>query len=468
MSHVFNTVSQQPEVGGRELNDPKPSRHRVLIVGGGSIGERHLRCFLETGRAAVAMCEQNVERLAQLAVAYPLTGAYRDFTAIDLGAFDAVVICVYADLHVPYALRAIEAGAAVLVEKPLSTSLEGLDALEAAALHHQRPVAVAHVRRATRAGSRIKHAVASGRIGDVLALTWTLGYDHRLARPDYRSTYWSRRDQGGGVVLDVSSHSSNYIVWLLGPARSVMAVHDHLQIEETECEDTLAYILRFHRNPAVATVHCSAWQAHRSDLLSLHGTTGTLVYDGTTGRLGIAERGGPWDWIDGLNGAPHSRGQVDEPFVIQAANFLDAMEGKAPLLSPLADGVHTMAICSAVYQSGLRHAEVLLPLQHEPVTHSPRPGHRPTDDGARMAFSLPTSSGARRRRPCWAESVDAMKPPAPWFFSHRTSRPTLPEQYSVSTADGRRGERVPVPSPPEIHPHPFCMNYNSTTTPHER
>ncbi len=87
---------------------------------------------------------------------------------------------------------------------------------------------------------------------------------------------------------------------------------------------------------------------------------------------------------------------------------------------------------------------------------------------ARISPPMKPISGARRRRPCWAESVDAMKPPAPWFFSHRTSRPTLPEQYSVSTADGRRGERVPVPSPPEIHPHPFCMNYNSTTTPHER
>lgn len=337
-------------------------RHRVLIVGGGSIGERHLRCFLTTGRATVALCEQNPERVRQLAAIYPLTDTFTDFHAVDLAAFDAVVICVYADLHVPWAQRAIEAGAHVLIEKPLSNSPEGIAGLAHAAAQRGRVAAVAHVRRALRSSRLIRAELERGAIGLPLSLSWTLGYDHRVARPDYRSTYWRDRNLGGGVVLDLSSHASDLVQWLLGPVRSVVATYDRLQLEDTPCEDTLSYVLRFQRSQAIATLHCNAWQPHRSDALVVSGTNGTLTYDGVTGRLGVAERGGAWSWTEGLNGTPDAKGQVDEPFIVQAADFLDAIEGIAAPLCSLDDGRHTLEICAAVLASGAQRREVALPL----------------------------------------------------------------------------------------------------------
>jgi len=336
--------------------------HDVLIVGGGSIGERHLRCFIRTGRVRASICEQRPERLQQLARAYPIASAHTDFEKLDLAGYDAVVICVYANLHVPYAARAVQAGAHVLVEKPLSVDLKGVDELVALAEEKRVVVGVAHVRRAMTTSMVVKRALDEGRIGDVLDLTWTVGYDHRQARPDYRSTYWRSRSMGGGAVLDMSSHTSNLVQWFLGPARSVMALYDHLQIEDTDCEDTLSYILRFRDNAAVATIHCVAWQAHRADLLTLSGTRGSIVCDAHEGRVGIVDRSGNWTWTEGLKPKPDSKGQVDEPFVCQANNFLDAIEGKARILCDVADARHTMEICEATYESGRRRAEVPIPL----------------------------------------------------------------------------------------------------------
>ena len=51
---------------------------RVLVVGAGSIGERHVRCFQETGRARVSLCEINAEVREAVAVRYGLTGVFDD------------------------------------------------------------------------------------------------------------------------------------------------------------------------------------------------------------------------------------------------------------------------------------------------------------------------------------------------------------------------------------------------------
>ena len=332
--------------------------HRILIVGGGSIGERHVRCFLKTGRAEVALCDNRPERLRQIAAAYPLIGAHADFNQAALSEFHAAVICVPADLHVPWASRVVEAGAHVLIEKPLSLSLDGCDDLERLAKKKGRVVGVAHVRRAMPAMQAVKRELDSGKIGEALACSCIVGYDHRTARPDYRDTYWAHRDQGGGAIFDVSSHVTNMLQWYLGPIQSVMAVYEHLQIEGTDAEDTLACLLRFRNSPAVGTVHVVAWQAHRTDQLILSGTKGSIHCDGWEGRVGVALRDGRWTWTEGLKDKPDSKGQTDGPFIYEANNFLDAMEGKGELLCPLSEARHTIEVCLAISESGRRRREM--------------------------------------------------------------------------------------------------------------
>ncbi len=334
--------------------------HRILVVGGGSIGERHLRCFLKTGRAEVALCDNRPERLKQIAAAYPLVGAYEDFNRIDLSKFYAVVIGVPAHLHVPWARKAVEAGAHTLIEKPLSLSLEGIDELDRLAKSTRRTVGVAHVRRAMPAMKVAKRELESGKIGDVLACSFIGLYDHRTARPDYRSTYWAHRAQGGGAVFDVSSHITNMIQWYLGPIKSVMAQYDHLLIEGTDAEDTLSYLLRFRNSPALGAVHLVAWQAERTDQLILSGTKGSIHCDAWTGRVGVVLRDGNWTWTEGLRDKPDAKGQTDAPFIFEAENFLDATEGKGTIMCSLLEARHTIETCLALSESGRRRAEVVL------------------------------------------------------------------------------------------------------------
>ena len=103
--------------------------HKILVVGGGSIGERHVRCILATKRAQVSLCDMNSELLQQVASRYSLHQTYTDFEAINLSQFDGVVICTPANWHVAQARKVVAAGVNVFCEKPLTVRDEGVQEL---------------------------------------------------------------------------------------------------------------------------------------------------------------------------------------------------------------------------------------------------------------------------------------------------------------------------------------------------
>ena len=308
--------------------------HRVLVIGGGSIGERHARCFLNTGRAQVAVCDTRPQVTQRLASEYALSATFDDFEAIDLSGFDVAVVCVPAHLHIPYARRAVDAGVHAFIEKPLSVSLDGVAELAQAAEDKGLTLGVAYVRRAFGILQRTKDVIDSGRLGQILNVFYEVGYDHRVARPDYRNTYEASRAMGGGAVQDIMSHMVNLIQWLVGPAARVTSCYDHLQIEGIDGEDTASVLLRFRDSGALANLHCCMWQAGRTENLTLSGPDGTVTVDALAGRLGVFIRAtNEWTWTDGLVEEPDSKGQTDAPFLAEANNFLDAVEGKAEAVS---------------------------------------------------------------------------------------------------------------------------------------
>ncbi|MEZ6047997.1 MAG: Gfo/Idh/MocA family oxidoreductase [Planctomycetaceae bacterium] len=118
----------------------------ALIVGGGSIGERHLRCFLNTGRVTASLCDVDENLLAKLKQKYPIQQTFTNFEqALDAGP-DLVVICTPA--HLAYhdeAQACVDRDIPVLIEKPLSTSFDGIEQLANSVAEKKLPVAVAYV-----------------------------------------------------------------------------------------------------------------------------------------------------------------------------------------------------------------------------------------------------------------------------------------------------------------------------------
>jgi predicted dehydrogenase len=317
---------------------------RVLVVGAGSIGERHARCFAATGRAQLALCE--IEPALGKAVAERCAIAEvheRYETALSAG-FDAVVIATPAHLHVAMAAAAVRAGAHVLVEKPLGTSLDGVDELIALVDERRVTAAVAYVYRCHPALAAMRAALADGRFGKPLEVVANSGQHFPLYRPAYRDIYYNDRATGGGAVQDALTHVINAGEWLVGPIDRLAADVDHLALDGVGVEDTAHVIAR--HGPVMGCYSLNQHQAPNEVTMTVVCTRGTTRFEYHRNRWRwMTEPGGEWTDEDA---GPLER---DALFVRQAQAFLDSIEGQAPPICTLAEARHTLGANLAILRS---------------------------------------------------------------------------------------------------------------------
>ncbi len=316
----------------------------VLIVGAGSIGERHFRCFQATGRARVSLCEINRELRERIAAQYGVARTYADLDAALVDSHDAAVIATPAHLHIPMAATLCEAGVHLLIEKPLSTSLEGIDALEQALTQRNLLAAVAYVLRHQPALQAIRDAIYAGRFGRPVQLVAVCGQHFPTYRPAYREIYYSDRATGGGAVQDALTHVMNAGQWLVGPIDWLAADAAHQVLEGVDVEDTVHVIAR--HGDLLASYSLNQHQAPNELVITVVCEQGTCRVELHRGRWAWMTRPDT-PWQEESFAGP----ERDDLFVAQANAFLDAIEGQAEPTCNLQEAVQTLRTNLAVLAS---------------------------------------------------------------------------------------------------------------------
>ncbi len=334
--------------------------HSIIIVGCGSIGERHLRCFLKTGRVRVTACDTDPELLQRVAAEYqvPVNSNWEE--ALVQGGFDAAVVCTPAHLHVPMALRAMECGLHTLIEKPLSQSYQGVNDLIGLRNRTGLQAAVAYVLHVhpLLAGARI--FLRSGELGPVRHVTANSGQYFPGGRPahavHYSQTYYRDRRTGGGAVQDVLTHTVNWVESVVGPADSVLCDCAHQVLEGVTVEDTVNVCAR--HGEVLAAYALNQFQAPNESTLQFHTATGSVKIELHRARWGIHRLGDrQWTWREL---PPVER---DAHFLAQANHFLDQIEGRSSPLCSLEAAAQTLrfnlaALASAETGSRIRCADI--------------------------------------------------------------------------------------------------------------
>lgn len=322
------------------------SLHRVLIVGVGSIGERHLRCFAATGRAELSLCETNPAPRQAIAERYGVA-AFDDYEAALESNPGIVVICTPAHLHIAMAQRAVKRGCAVLIEKPLSTSMAGVDDLIRLIDERKVVAGVAYVYRAHPALQAMRRELQSGRFGRPVQIISQSGQHFPFYRPAYREIYYKNRATGGGAVQDALTHVMNAGEWLVGPVDQLAADLDHKILPGVGVEDTVHVITR--HGPVMGCFNLNQHQAPNEMMITVVCTRGTVRFEVHNCRWRwCTEPGSNW------NDEPGPALERDSWFIAQAAAFLDAVEGKTPVLCTVAEGRQTLAVNLAVLQAAER------------------------------------------------------------------------------------------------------------------
>jgi predicted dehydrogenase len=325
------------------------TRHHALIVGVGSIGERHLRCFQATGRAGAALVETDPVRRAAVCQQYDVPG-YESIDAALQAAnggssrIDLAVVATPAHLHVEQAMQLVCSGIHVLIEKPLSTRHAGIESLTAAAGRQSVLVAVAYVYRCFPALAAMRQAIVSGRFGRPVELVAASGQHFPTYRPAFLQTYYADRATGGGAIQDALTHVLNLGEWFLGPIDRVVADAAHQVLPGVMVEDTVHLLAR--HGDVLASYSLNQHQAPNENTVTVVCERGTLRWESHRNR---------WRWTaspdEPWHDETHEPQLRDAAFIAQANRLLDAVEGRGAPPCSLADAAQTLRVNLAALAS---------------------------------------------------------------------------------------------------------------------
>ena len=318
--------------------------HSILIIGCGSIGERHLRCFQRTGRCELSVCDANATLLSEVAARYKVRQHANLREALASAKFDGLVICTPAHTHLAIAREGAAHGAALFIEKPLSVSLEGVEDTREAIARSGRFAAVAYVFHCVSWVAEARALLRSGAIGRPLHASVVSGQHFPTFRPAYRDIYYAKRETGGGAVQDSLTHLVNAMEWMIGPVTRIFCDASHQMLEGVTVEDTVNIAAR-HGDILVGYV-ANQFQAPAETTLLVHCERGSVKIELHAQRWGVFRHGAAeWEW--------HQRQIIerDDFFTDQANAFLDGMEGKPTPLCTFDEGVQTLKFNLAALRS---------------------------------------------------------------------------------------------------------------------
>lgn len=326
---------------------------KILLVGLGSIGQRHLRNLATLGCTDLWAVRVRNRPLPELPPGVRLQ-TFADLEEALTQGPEVVFVTNPTSLHVPTALAAARRGCHLFIEKPLGHTLEGVAELAEEVERRRLTVLVGCSLRFHPGLLQVKALLDSGRIGSVIAARLQVGEYLPGWHPweDYREGYSARRDLGGGVILTLI-HELDYSRWLFGDPTRVVAFGGKRTSLEVDVEDVAAILLEFPHGPVVQ-LHMDYIQRPPSRTCQIVGEAGQIIWDyyGEGVRLYGADSGA-WTLF------PHPPGlERNTVYLDEVRHFLDCLGGRATPAVKLADGLRVLEMAMAA-RTSLEKGEVV-------------------------------------------------------------------------------------------------------------
>jgi predicted dehydrogenase len=330
---------------------------KFLIAGLGSIGHRHFRNLIAIGEKDIVLLRTRKATLSDDELAgYPAETDLAE--ALKKHQPDAVIVANPTALHLDVAIPAAQAGCHILLEKPVSNSLERLDVLQKAAEQSGSKILVGFQFRYHPTLNKARELIQQGTLGKILTVHAHWGEYLPQWHPweDYRQGYASRADLGGGVLRTLT-HPLDYLRFLLGDVESLWSFNSHLSPLEMDVEDAAEIGLRF-VSGAMGGVHLNYFQRPPVHQLEIVGTDGTLRWDNADGILHFFKMPAPFgSFSDNPPApiietfAPPAGFERNQLFLAQTRHFVETAAGKAEPLCSLEDGIMALRLALAAQQS---------------------------------------------------------------------------------------------------------------------
>jgi UDP-N-acetyl-2-amino-2-deoxyglucuronate dehydrogenase len=357
----------------------------ISIAGCSRVAHLHAKAILGMPNARLTGVWSRTKRKAGDFAEKYNTGAFESVsTMVRENRSDLVIVCNAHPFHRDPAIEAANAGAAILIEKPLASLLSHCDEIISACDRNGVKLGVISQRRWLEPVKRVREAILAGKIGrPALATVTLLGWrDKDYYDADEWRGKWDM--EGGGVLVNQSPHQFDLMLWIMGEIEEVYGQWKNINHPYIEVDDTAVAVVKF-RSGAIGSILVS--NSQKPGLFSkvhIHGDNGASVgvlTDGGAmflpGRTNIAEppRNDIWT-IPGEEGLLSDWTIEDTDFFqnfdaavyylrCQISEFLEALNADREPMVTGKDGRNVVELFTSIYRSARDNKPIKFPLSPE-------------------------------------------------------------------------------------------------------
>ena len=347
------------------------------IVGIGNMGSCHVK-FVEAipNAKLTSVCDINPAAFDRIAP--EIREKIKCFTDVDTflaeGDVDAVIVAVPHYSHPDVAIKAMNAGKHIIVEKPIAVHKAEAERLIAEGNKHPELVkSLMFNQRTIPAHVKIKEMIDNGTLGKITRVNWIITDWFRTQRyydsGDWRATW---RGEGGGVLINQCPHQLDLWQWFFGMPKTIRSSVKFGKYHDIEVEDEVNTYMEY-EDGKIGNFIASTGEMPGTNRLEITGDKGRLVYE--KGEIQFIYNEIPtsefcktaevsfglsdsWDSKIQIYGADNTTPQHQKVL----ANVADAIQKGTPLIAPMEEGIRGLELGNSMLLSGLLDKTLTLPI----------------------------------------------------------------------------------------------------------
>jgi len=322
---------------------------KFLIIGGGSIGKRHLNNLLSLSQK-VAVVEPIKPKADEIEKKYKVK-VYLKLNEALMEEYNAAIICNPNIYHIPTAIRVAQKGIHLFIEKPLSDSLGGVGDLIELVQKNRLLTFMGSNFKFHPSFKLMKKLLGKNAIGKVLSFTVITGQYLPDWHPweDYRKGYSANRFLGGGVLLD--SHEFDYIQWFLGPIKRIACFAGKYSDLHIDTEDIAEAVVEL-EDKSIGNVHLDYIQHPYRRSYYFYGEKGTLEWSHREKSVLLYEvRNRKWRYFK-----EDKDYDPNQMYLKEIKHFLNVLRGKEKSITNIYEAKQVLEVILAAKESSrLKH-----------------------------------------------------------------------------------------------------------------
>lgn len=327
---------------------------RFGILGCGVIADWHAKAILmSNGGSLVGAADVNYESAKNFAEKYEIKAFASPEEMLNSNEIDAVCICTPSGFHASCAIKTIEAGKHLLIEKPLAIKNEDCERIIKMAKEKGICAGVVSQLRFSSSVREVKKLIVEGKLGKIITADLLMKYYR--SQEYYDSSSWRGRwELDGGSLMNQGIHGLDILLFLMGDVKRVFGTVNTLA-HDMEAEDTATATIEF-TNGSLAVVQSStAVYNGYPRMLTISGTKGTVTLeDDAIIRCDLEDKNytvKSKTEINGNFGFNDPKAISNDGHAMQIQDFIDALKNGTQPFIPLAEGYKSVRTINAIYSS---------------------------------------------------------------------------------------------------------------------